>query len=68
MAYGLAYDVEASELGGRAILPLYVVTGPLPTSVTCTRVTGTPPIQLPVGVTAGAAVVESLITSAPWNP
>jgi hypothetical protein len=63
-----AYEVDTSELGGRVILPLYVVTGALPTSVTSTRVRGTTPVQLPVGVTAGAAVVVSLVTSAPWNP
>ena len=44
-----AYEVDTSELGGRAIFPLYVVTGALPTSVTSTRVRGTTPIQLPWG-------------------
>ena len=42
-------------MGGVDVGPVYFVTGPDPTSVTSTGVTGVLPIQLPVGVTAGGA-------------
>ena len=63
-----AYDVETNFLGGVEVFPVYSFTGPDPTLVTSTPVTGVAPIQLPVGVTAGGAVVLSFITSAPWKP
>src|ERR1019366_10025884 len=63
-----AYDVETNFLGGVEVLPVYFFTGPDAILVTSTPVTAVPPIQLPVGVTAGGAVVLSFMTSAPWKP
>src|SRR5580698_7722440 len=64
----LGYDVDAKYLGGVDVLPVYLVTGPLPGFVTSTGVTAVPPIQLPDGVTAGGAELLSLMTSSPSNP
>jgi hypothetical protein len=62
------YDVEASFAGGVEVLPVYLTTGPDPTLVVSTGETAMPPIQLPLGVTAGGAVVLSFTTSSPWKP
>jgi hypothetical protein len=54
------YDVDTNDFGGVEILPVYFFTGPLPGFVTSTEPTGVAPIQLPVGVIAGGAVLLSL--------
>ena len=44
---------------------MYVTIGPDPGLVVSTGPTAAPPIQLPVGVTAGGAELSSLTTSRP---
>lgn len=62
------HDVDDRFLGGVLVGPVYFVIGPDPGLVTSTGLTATPPIQLPVGVTAGGAELSSLMTSSPSNP
>src|ERR1017187_5066384 len=59
------YEGVTSFLGGVEVFPLWGTIGPDPTLVVSTGPTAVPPIQLPVGVTAGGAVVLSLMTSDP---
>ena len=55
-------------MGGTDVGPVYFLIGPGPGLVTWTGLTATPPIQVPVGVTAGGAELWSLTTSSPSNP
>ena len=61
-------DFGTRFFGGTDVGPVYFLMGPEPGLVVSTGPTATPPIQLPVGVTAGGAVLSSLTTSSPSNP
>ena len=59
------YALARSSLDGSELFPVYLTTGPDPGLVVSTGVTAVPPIQLPVGVTAGGAEVLSCTTCSP---
>ncbi len=67
-SYRMCQPLAERLLGGTEVGPVYFLIGPEPGFVTTTGLTATPPIQLPVGVTAGGAELESLRTSSPKNP
>ena len=55
-------------LGGVDVGPVYFLIGPDPGLVVCTGPASVEPIQLPVGVTAGGAELDSLTTCSPSKP
>jgi hypothetical protein len=61
------YD-DVRLLGGVDVGPVYLLTGPDPGLVVYTGLSGTEPIQFPVGVTAGGAELSSFTTSSPSKP
>ncbi len=59
------YALARSWLDGSELFPVYLTTGPDPGLVVSTGLTAVPPIQLPVGVTAGGAELLSCTTCSP---
>jgi hypothetical protein len=60
--------VDERLFGGVEVDPVYFLIGPEPGLVVSTGPTGTPPIQLPVGVTAGGAELFNCTTCSPSKP